>query len=114
MRVTGPGGSQFAVAANGLVSLGVPTGPAVTGDGNINISGGYFVNGVPLSSGIPEPGTAGNWLRQVNGTNTWVEMDTVLDTALDSLVGAAPTDEGVLMRDSTGAWTVGAIDGGTF
>lgn len=31
--------------------VGTPTGPAVTGAGNINVSGGYYVNGAPFVSG---------------------------------------------------------------
>jgi hypothetical protein len=64
MRIQGPddgtGGDLFVclrgiensltVPANGAVRLGTPIGPAVTGPGNVNISGNYFRNGVSLNT----------------------------------------------------------------
>lgn len=43
----------------GNVLVGGPTGPAVTGDGNINVAGGYYVNGVLQGGGDFLPLTGG-------------------------------------------------------
>ncbi|PWT77504.1 MAG: hypothetical protein C5B60_02400 [Chloroflexi bacterium] len=57
----------------GPVTVGAPAVGAATG-ASINVAGNYYVNGVALATAlavIPEPGTAGNWLR-VNPAG-WVE-----------------------------------------
>jgi hypothetical protein len=57
-----------------VLNLGTPTGgtPPTTA-GNLNISGGIFVNGVPFSAGLAEPtGTAGEVFgREIGTPNAW-------------------------------------------
>ena len=42
-------GSNISYSA-GTVVIGTPTGAAITSPGNVNISGGYYVNGVPVTT----------------------------------------------------------------
>ena len=43
--------SNLALSTIGVLSVGIPTGSAVTATGSVNVQGGYYVNGVLQTSG---------------------------------------------------------------
>jgi len=69
---SGAATQHLSLGGNGVLTLGTPTGPAVTGAGNLNAQGVY-VNGVAVGTGgggIAEPTATGNFLR--SNTGSWV------------------------------------------
>lgn len=66
MQLLRNGVSQFAVDPTSGVTVGVPTGDAL-GHGKINVSGGYYVNGVPILSQVIGSGNFPVFNDTVNG-----------------------------------------------
>jgi len=67
------GGGPGLSVEDGGIRVGAPTGPAVPAN-SLNVQGGLYINGVAAGGGggggIPEPATAGSFLR--TNTGTWV------------------------------------------
>lgn len=91
LTVTGQVTTSAALRVTGSpLTVGTPTGPAVTGAGNVNVSGGYYVNGVELTGGgggvnVSDVAPAGaatgdTWFNENDGRlyiryqNAWVQV----------------------------------------
>jgi hypothetical protein len=69
----------------GTMQMGSPGGAAVSGLGSVNVSTGYYINGVRV--GFPDPATAGNYLR--TDTGTWVAGLPLSGGTMDAAAGIA-------------------------
>jgi hypothetical protein len=107
--------SNGAAVTGASVVVGAPGGTPVTAAGNVNISGNFYINGVPIAVFV-EPASAGNWVRHRNGgAGSWVELGDAIEIDGESIIGdgtdVPPTGTG---STAVGPYRVAVVNGGTF